>query len=165
MLTVRELHRRLHDSTGITFSSLYPGCIAETGLFRNHVSLFRTLFPPFQKYITKGYVSEDEAGRRLAQVSHPSCHPSSPSCLRQVSSSDAHHRNHHGVVHHYNLSWRALAVAYPVNAIQCDTVVHGRAQWFLIVSGPTAVTLGQIMCMCMQCGCEGLSLFIVCSLA
>ncbi len=28
----------------------------------------RTLFPPFQKYVTKGYVSEEEAGRRLAQV-------------------------------------------------------------------------------------------------
>ena len=68
MLTVREMHRRLHEKTGITFSSLYPGCIAETGLFREHYSLFRTLFPPFQKYITKGYVSEDEAGRRLAQV-------------------------------------------------------------------------------------------------
>ena len=68
MLTVRELHRRLHDSTGVTFSSLYPGCIAETGLFREHFGLFKTLFPPFQKYITKGYVSEDEAGRRLAQV-------------------------------------------------------------------------------------------------
>ena len=50
------------------FSSLYPGCIAETGLFRNHYRLFRTLFPPFQKYITKGYVSEEESGRRLAQV-------------------------------------------------------------------------------------------------
>lgn len=72
MLTVRELHRRLHDSTGVTFSSLYPGCIAETGLFRNHIPLFRTLFPPFQKYITKGYVSEDEAGKRLAQVSQRS---------------------------------------------------------------------------------------------
>lgn len=68
MLTVRELHRRLHGKTGITFASLYPGCIAETGLFRNHISLFRTLFPPFQKYITKGYVSEEEAGKRLAQV-------------------------------------------------------------------------------------------------
>ncbi len=61
-------HRRYHDSTGIVFSSLYPGCIAETGLFREHYSLFRTLFPPFQKYITKGYVSEEEAGNRLAQV-------------------------------------------------------------------------------------------------
>ena len=71
MLTVREMHRRLHEKTGVTFSSLYPGCIAETGLFREHYSLFRTLFPPFQKYITKGYVSEDEAGRRLAQVDLP----------------------------------------------------------------------------------------------
>ncbi|XP_057525605.1 protochlorophyllide reductase-like [Amaranthus tricolor] len=68
MLTMQEFHRRFHEETGITFSSLYPGCIAETGLFRNHVALFRTLFPPFQKYITKGYVSEEEAGKRLAQV-------------------------------------------------------------------------------------------------
>ena len=44
------------------------GCIAETGLFRSHYKLFRTLFPPFQKYITKGYVSEKDAGDRLAQV-------------------------------------------------------------------------------------------------
>ena len=44
------------------------GCIAETGLFREHYKLFRTLFPPFQKYITKGYVSEKDAGDRLAQV-------------------------------------------------------------------------------------------------
>lgn len=68
MLTVREFHRRYHDSTGVTFASLYPGCIADTGLFRNHVQLFRTLFPPFQKYITKGYVSQEDAGNRLAQV-------------------------------------------------------------------------------------------------
>ncbi|KFM25144.1 Protochlorophyllide reductase, chloroplastic [Auxenochlorella protothecoides] len=68
MLTVRELHRRYHDSTGITFSSLYPGCIASSGLFRSHYGLFKTLFPLFQKYITKGYVSEEEAGKRLAQV-------------------------------------------------------------------------------------------------
>lgn len=107
MLTMRQLHQRFHDSTGVTFASLYPGrhhacssacglpvlacvgspdwlpsapltaspayprvagCIAETGLFRNHIGLFRTLFPPFQKFVTKGYVSEAEAGRRLAQV-------------------------------------------------------------------------------------------------
>ncbi|KAK9689777.1 hypothetical protein RND81_09G080300 [Saponaria officinalis] len=68
MLTMQEFHRRFHEETGVTFASLYPGCIAETGLFRNHVALFRTLFPPFQKYITKGYVSEEEAGSRLAQV-------------------------------------------------------------------------------------------------
>ncbi|KAL8492013.1 hypothetical protein ACS0TY_023568 [Phlomoides rotata] len=70
MLTMQEFHRRFHEETGVTFSSLYPGCIAETGLFREHIPLFRLLFPPFQKYITKGYVSEEEAGKRLAQVRH-----------------------------------------------------------------------------------------------
>ncbi|OMP07874.1 Short-chain dehydrogenase/reductase SDR [Corchorus olitorius] len=68
MLTMQEFHRRYNEETGITFASLYPGCIATTGLFREHIPLFRLLFPPFQKYITKGYVSEEEAGSRLAQV-------------------------------------------------------------------------------------------------
>jgi protochlorophyllide reductase len=68
MLTMREMHKRFHDSTGVTFSSLYPGCIAETGLFRSHYGVFKTLFPIFQKYVTKGYVSEEEAGKRLAAV-------------------------------------------------------------------------------------------------
>eukprot|EP01025_Chloroclados_australasicus_P023864 TRINITY_DN2405_c0_g1_i6.p2 TRINITY_DN2405_c0_g1~~TRINITY_DN2405_c0_g1_i6.p2 ORF type:complete len:401 (-),score=63.67 TRINITY_DN2405_c0_g1_i6:701-1903(-) len=68
MLTMREFDRRYAKDTGINFSSLYPGCIAETGLFRNHVKAFQNLFPVFQKNITQGYVSEDEAGRRLAAV-------------------------------------------------------------------------------------------------
>ncbi|KAM6584533.1 hypothetical protein CsatB_011535 [Cannabis sativa] len=68
MLTMQEFHRRFHEETGITFASLYPGCIATTGLFREHIPLFKLLFPPFQKYITKGYVSEEDAGKRLAQV-------------------------------------------------------------------------------------------------
>lgn len=68
MLMMQEFHRRYHEETGITFASLYPGCIATTGLFREHIPLFRLLFPPFQKYITKGYVSEEDAGKRLAQV-------------------------------------------------------------------------------------------------
>lgn len=69
MLTMRELNRRFGGPDGkITFASLYPGCIAETGLFREHYPIFRTLFPAFQKYVTKGFVSETEAGRRLAQV-------------------------------------------------------------------------------------------------
>lgn len=68
MLTMQEFHRRYHEETGITFASLYPGCIATTGLFREHIPLFRLLFPPFQKFITKGFVSEDESGKRLAQV-------------------------------------------------------------------------------------------------
>jgi len=68
VLTMRELHRRYHDETGIVFSSLYPGCVAETALFRNHYPLFRTIFPLFQKNITKGYVSEELAGDRVAAV-------------------------------------------------------------------------------------------------
>ncbi len=68
VLTMRELHRRYHESTGITFSSLYPGCVATTALFRNHYPLFQKLFPLFQKHITKGFVSEELAGERVAEV-------------------------------------------------------------------------------------------------
>lgn len=68
MMTVSELHRRYHDSTGIVFSSMYPGCIAETNLFREKRSWFRKIFPLFMKYVTGGYVGEEEAGERLAQV-------------------------------------------------------------------------------------------------
>lgn len=68
MLSLALLCRRLHEKTGITFASLYPGCIASSGLFRNHVPLFRYLFPLFQKNVVKGYVSEEDAGKRLMQV-------------------------------------------------------------------------------------------------
>jgi len=68
MMTVAELHRRYHDDTGITFSSLYPGCIAETPLFREKRQWFRKGFPLFMKYVTGGYVSMPESGERLAQV-------------------------------------------------------------------------------------------------
>lgn len=68
VLTMRELHRRYHETTGITFSSLYPGCVADTPLFRNHYPLFQKIFPLFQKYVTGGYVSQELAGERVAQV-------------------------------------------------------------------------------------------------
>lgn len=68
VLTMRELHRRYHNATGITFSSLYPGCVADTPLFRNHYPLFQKLFPLFQKNITGGYVSQELAGERVAMV-------------------------------------------------------------------------------------------------
>lgn len=68
VLTVRELHRRYHDATGITFTSLYPGCVADTPLFRNHYPLFQKLFPWFQKNVTGGYVSQELAGERVAAV-------------------------------------------------------------------------------------------------
>jgi len=68
VLTMRELHRRYHESTGITFSSLYPGCVADTPLFRNHYPLFQKIFPWFQKNITGGYVSQELSGERVADV-------------------------------------------------------------------------------------------------
>lgn len=68
VLTMKELHRRYHKETGIVFSSLYPGCVAESPLFRNHYSLFQKIFPWFQKKITGGYISEEEAGKRVAAV-------------------------------------------------------------------------------------------------
>ncbi|MEL4898020.1 protochlorophyllide reductase [Crocosphaera sp. Alani8] len=68
VLTMRELHRRYHESTGIIFTSLYPGCVADTPLFRNHYPLFQKIFPWFQKNITGGYVSQELAGERVADV-------------------------------------------------------------------------------------------------
>ncbi|NJL89520.1 MAG: protochlorophyllide reductase [Coleofasciculaceae cyanobacterium SM2_1_6] len=68
VLTMRELDRRYHASTGITFTSLYPGCVADTPLFRNHYPLFQKIFPWFQKNITGGYVSQELAGERVAMV-------------------------------------------------------------------------------------------------
>ena len=68
MMTVTELHRRFHYDTGILFNSMYPGCIAETNLFREKRTWFKKIFPVFMKYVTGGYVSEEEAGERLAQV-------------------------------------------------------------------------------------------------
>ena len=68
MITGRELHRRYHDKTGIVFNTLYPGCVADTPLFRHTPRAFQVIFPWFQKNITKGYVTQALAGDRLAQV-------------------------------------------------------------------------------------------------
>jgi len=68
MITSREFHRRYHDHTGVVFNTLYPGCVAETALFRDAPKLFQRVFPWFQKTITKGYVSQPLAGERVAQV-------------------------------------------------------------------------------------------------
>ncbi|MEB3332374.1 MAG: protochlorophyllide reductase [Synechococcaceae cyanobacterium] len=68
MITTQELHRRLHQESGIVFTSLYPGCVADTPLFRNTPKAFQTIFPWFQKTITGGYVSQALAGERVADV-------------------------------------------------------------------------------------------------
>ena len=65
---------RYHKQTGIAFSSIYPGCIAESPLFREKRPWFRKYFPVFMKFITGGFVGEEEAGQRLFQVAHdPRC--------------------------------------------------------------------------------------------
>lgn len=68
MMMSRELHARYHASTGIVFATLYPGCVADTPLFRHAPKAFQTIFPWFQKNITKGYVSQPLSGERVAQV-------------------------------------------------------------------------------------------------
>lgn len=68
MVISREFHRRYHQSTGIIFNTLYPGCVAESALFRDTPELFQKIFPWFQKNITRGYVTETLAGERVAQV-------------------------------------------------------------------------------------------------
>ncbi len=67
MITVQELSKK-YSSERIIINSLYPGCVADTKLFRDTPWLFRFLFPIFQKFITKGYVSQRLAGERVAQV-------------------------------------------------------------------------------------------------
>ncbi len=68
MVISREMHRRHHAETGIVFNTLYPGCVADTALFRDTPKAFQTIFPWFQKNITKGYVTQELAGERVAQV-------------------------------------------------------------------------------------------------
>jgi protochlorophyllide reductase len=68
MISSREFHQRYHWKTGVIFNTLYPGCVADTALFRATPKFFQRVFPWFQKNITKGYVSQSLAGERVAQV-------------------------------------------------------------------------------------------------
>lgn len=58
VLMMREMDKRYKDS-GMVVSALFPGCIAESPLFREKRGWFRTLFPLFQKYITKQFVTTE----------------------------------------------------------------------------------------------------------
>lgn len=74
MMLANILHAKFNKTYGIAFSSIYPGCIAESPLFREKRDWFRVYFPIFMKYITGGFVGEEEAGQRLFQVAHdPRC--------------------------------------------------------------------------------------------
>ena len=52
MMMANFLHTKYYKMTGISFSSMYPGCIAESPLFREKRDWFRTYFPTFMKFIT-----------------------------------------------------------------------------------------------------------------
>ncbi|KAK1868329.1 hypothetical protein I4F81_010818 [Pyropia yezoensis] len=67
VLTMTALHERAAKD-GVVVSAVFPGCIADSELFREKRGWFRWFFPLFQKYVTKQYVSEEEAGRRVAEV-------------------------------------------------------------------------------------------------
>lgn len=56
MMMANYLHAKYHKLTGISFSSMYPGCIAESPLFREKRAWFRTYFPIFMKFITGTFV-------------------------------------------------------------------------------------------------------------
>jgi len=74
MMLSNTLHAKYNKLTGVAFSSIYPGCIAESPLFREKRGWFRQYFPVFMKFITGGFVGEEEAGQRLFQVAHdPRC--------------------------------------------------------------------------------------------
>lgn len=52
MIMANFLHTKYNKLTGISFSSMYPGCIAESPLFREKRPWFRKYFPIFMKFIT-----------------------------------------------------------------------------------------------------------------
>lgn len=67
ILTMTEMNKR-YGTDGVTFSAVFPGCIAESELFREKRGWFRFIFPIFQRYVTKQLVSVEEAGRRVSLV-------------------------------------------------------------------------------------------------
>jgi protochlorophyllide reductase len=52
MMMANFLHTKYYKLTGVSFSSMYPGCIAESPLFREKRPWFRKYFPIFMKFIT-----------------------------------------------------------------------------------------------------------------
>jgi protochlorophyllide reductase len=63
---MREMNKRFGQERGITVHAMFPGCIAESPLFRQKRGWFRKVFPEFQKKITKQFVPENIAGQRVA---------------------------------------------------------------------------------------------------
>ena len=73
MMTVLELHRRYHVSTGVSFTSMYPGCIAETALFRQKRGWFRWRACPTRSWL----LALARVLTRCVRVFPAQCSPSS----------------------------------------------------------------------------------------
>jgi len=68
VLTMKALSDR-YGRDGVTYVAIFPGCVADGNLFLEKRGWFRyVFFPILQKYITRQYVPNDEAGRRVAEV-------------------------------------------------------------------------------------------------
>jgi len=68
VLTMKALSDR-YGRDGVTSVAIFPGCVADSNLFREKRGWFRyVFFPILQKYITRQYVPNDGAGRRVAEV-------------------------------------------------------------------------------------------------
>lgn len=68
VLTMKALSDR-YTRDGVTSVAIFPGCVADSNLFREKRGWFRyVFFPILQKYITRQYVPNNEAGRRVAEV-------------------------------------------------------------------------------------------------
>jgi len=68
VLTMKALSDR-YGRDGVTSVTIFPGSVADSNLYREKLGWFRYVFIPIlQKYITRQYVPNDEAGRRVAEV-------------------------------------------------------------------------------------------------
>mmetsp|Transcript_88714 Transcript_88714/g.153522 ORF Transcript_88714/g.153522 Transcript_88714/m.153522 type:complete len:561 (+) Transcript_88714:58-1740(+) len=82
MMLTNMLHERYHRQTGIAFSSMYPGVMADSELYREKEPYFRKSFPLLVKALGDSYISQEDAGTRLFQVAHdPRCSQSGVSWL------------------------------------------------------------------------------------
>merc|ERR1719262_1747169 len=76
-MTSNMLHERFHRSSDISFSSIYPGCLADSPIFKEKREWFEKHFPAYMEHLTSGFIGEQEAGQRLFQVLHdPRCRKS-----------------------------------------------------------------------------------------
>jgi len=68
VLTMKALSDR-YGRDVVTSVAIFSGCVADSNLYREKLGWFRyVFFPILQKYITRQYVPNDEAGRRIAEV-------------------------------------------------------------------------------------------------